>query len=214
MTAPGRQFNTAVTRFWSLAAPLYDQPLLQRLIYRPAQDEVVAALRAHRSQRVADIACGTGILAARIHDELHPAEVYGVDMSDGMLEQARTRCPAVDWRKGPAEDLPFADAALDAVVSTSAFHFFDQPAAVGEFYRVLVPGGLLAVATISPPLPAPLRRLSANPANPAHNPSAAEMRALFVEAGFSVADQHWVARPLWTRGVWDLLTLGAKPLQS
>jgi len=122
MTAPGRQFNTAVTRFWSLAAPLYDQPLLQRLIYRPAQDEVVAALRAHRSQRVADIACGTGILAARIHDELHPAEVYGVDMSDGMLEQARTRCPAVDWRKGPAEDLPFADAALDAVVSTSAFH--------------------------------------------------------------------------------------------
>jgi hypothetical protein len=73
---------------------------------------------------------------------------------------------------------------------------------------VLVGGGLAAVATISPPLPPLLLRLSANPANPAHNPSPAEMRALFADAGFTVTDQHRVQRPLWTRGVWDLLTLG------
>jgi len=208
MTTPGRQFNRAVTRFWSLAAPLYDRPSLQRLVYQPAQDEVVAELRSRGSQRVADIACGTGILAARIQSELRVGEVYGVDMSDGMLEQARARSAAVEWRKGPAEQLPFADGSLDAVVTTSAFHFFDQPAAMREFHRVLVPGGLAAVATISPPLPAPLRRLSANPANPAHNPSPAEMRALFTGAGFTVTDQHRVGRPWWTRGVWDLLTVG------
>jgi hypothetical protein len=79
-----------------------------------------------------------------------------------------------------------------------------------EFHRVLAPGGLAAVATISPPLPATLRRLSVNSANPAHNPSPAEMRALFAGAGFTVTDQHRVARPLWTRGVWDLLTTGVK----
>jgi ubiquinone/menaquinone biosynthesis C-methylase UbiE len=131
-------------------------------------------------------------------------------MSDGMLEQAKARCEGVRWRKGPAEQLPFDSASLDAVVTTSAFHFFNQPAAMREFHRVLVPGGLAAVATISPPLPAPLRRLSVNPANPAHNPSPAEMRALFTGAEFTVTDQHWIARPLWTRGVWDLLTTGVK----
>jgi ubiquinone/menaquinone biosynthesis C-methylase UbiE len=211
MATPGRQFNDAVTRFWSLAAPLYDLPFLQRLVYQPAQDEVVAELRVRGVRRVADIACGTGILATRIQNELHPEEVYGVDMSDGMLEQANARSAEVHWRKGPAEHLPFADGSLDAVVTTSAFHFFDQPAAMAEFHRVLATGGLAIVATISPPLPAPLRRLSAHPANPAHNPSPAEMRALFAGAGFTVTEQHRVHRPLWTRGVWDLITLGTTP---
>ena len=229
VSAAGRQFNDAVTRFWSAAAPLYDLAVLQRLVYRPAQDEVLSALRecgAERARgaerecgaereyglgRVADIACGTGVLADRIQTELHPDEVYGVDMADGMLEQARARSSAVRWRKAPAEQLPFADGSLDAVVSTSAFHFFDQPAAMREFHRVLAPGGIAAVATISPPLPAPLRRLSANPANPAHNPSPAEMRTLFADAGFTLTRQNRVNRPLWTRGVWDLITVGTKP---
>lgn len=217
VSAAGRQFNDAVTRFWSAAAPLYDLAVLQRLVYRPAQDEVLSALRecgaerARGAGRVADIACGTGVLADRIQTELHPDEVYGVDMADGMLEQARARSSAVRWRKAPAEQLPFADGSLDAVVSTSAFHFFDQPAAMREFHRVLAPGGIAAVATISPPLPAPLRRLSANPANPAHNPSPAEMRTLFADAGFTLTRQNRVNRPLWTRGVWDLITVGTKP---
>ena len=211
MTAPGRRFNDLVTRFWSVAAPLYDRPGLQRWVYQPAQDEVIALLRRRGVRRVADIACGTGILASRIHSEVGPDEVSGVDMSDGMLEQARARSVHVRWLRAPAEQLPFEDGSLDAVVSTSAFHFFDQPAAMREFHRVLAPGGLAVVATISPPMPAALRRLSANPANPAHNPSPAEIRRLFTDAGFSILEQRRVDRPLWTRGVWDLITVGEKP---
>jgi ubiquinone/menaquinone biosynthesis C-methylase UbiE len=209
-TAPRRTFNDAVTQFWSIAAPLYDVPFLQQSVYRPAQNEVIAALRRSGARKVADIACGTGILADRIAQELHPDEVYGVDMSDGMLAQARARSSEVMWRKGPAENLPFEDDALDAVVSTSAFHFFDQPAALREFRRVLAPGGLAAVATLSPRQPLPLRRLSANRLNPAHNPSPAEMRALFEGAGFGVSDQHRVRRPAWTRLLSDLVTVGVK----
>lgn len=208
MSAPARRFNDLVTGFWGLAAPFYDLPVLQHWIYQPVQDEVMAVLRDHSARRVADIACGTGILATRIHRELHPDAVFGVDMSDGMLAQARDRCAEVEWRKAPAEQLPFADAELDAVVSTTAFHFFDQPAALGEFRRVLAPGGVVAVGTISPPLPAALRRVSASLANPAHNPTPAEMRTLFADAGFTVTDQHRVRRPLWTRGVFDLITVG------
>ncbi len=210
-TLSRRTLNDSITRFWSFAAPAYDQRCLQRYVYQPAQDEVLGALGAHQSRRVADVACGTGILAARIADELRPEEVYGVDMSDGMLAKARQRSPSVFWKKGPAEELPFADDFLDAVVTTSAFHFFDQPAALRDFHRVLAPGGLVAVATISPRQVLPLRLPDASRWAPAHNPSPAEMRALCVDAGFAIEDQHRVRRPAWTRLVSDLITIGVKP---
>lgn len=207
---PGRRFNAAVARFWSLAAPLYDLPVLQEWIYQPAQDEVVAALSAARSRRIADVACGTGILTARLCDELRPDEIYGVDMSDGMLEQAKARSSQVRWMKGPAERLPFEDSALDAVVSTSAFHFFDQPAAMKEFHRVLAPGGIVAIATIIPPLPRAFDWLVPEDAGVLRSPRPDEILRLFTEAGFKVTDQHRVNRPLRTRLVGDLVTLGTK----
>jgi ubiquinone/menaquinone biosynthesis C-methylase UbiE len=210
-SAPRRTLNDAVTQFWSIAAPLYDLPILQQWVYRPAQNEVIEQLNAIGARKVADIACGTGILADRIRNELHPDEVYGVDMSDGMLVQAKARSSDVQWRKGPAEHLPFEDGVLDAVVTTSAFHFFDQPAALREFHRVLAPGGLVAVATLSPRQPLPLHQLSANRLNPVHNPSPDEMRALFEGAGFRVSDQHRVRRRGWTRVLSDLITVGIKP---
>jgi ubiquinone/menaquinone biosynthesis C-methylase UbiE len=207
--APRRSFNDAVTRFWGWAAPAYNLPVLQQWVYRPAHDEVIAQLRAHSSARIADIACGTGILADRIERELHPAEVYGVDMSEGMLNQARARSTGVQWLRGPAEQLPFDDGTLDAVVTTSAFHFFDQPSALRDFHRVLAPGGLAAVSTLSA-----RQRLLQGPSTSrwkvAHHPSPAEMRRLFEGVGFTVAEQHRVRRPLLTRAISDLITVGIK----
>lgn len=185
--------TAAITRFWSLAAPLYDQRCLQRWVYRPAQDEVIAQLRRHGSRQIADIACGTGILTSRIQRELLPDEVYGIDLAGGMLAQARKRSDRVRWMSAPAETLPFTDGFLDAVVTTSAFHFFDQPAALREFRRVLVPGGVVVATTISP--------------------GARAVRALFTDAGFAVADQHRVRRPL-CGPVSDLITVGVKPPQT
>ncbi|MGO8771665.1 MAG: class I SAM-dependent methyltransferase [Mycobacterium sp.] len=210
MTAvPRRGLNDVVTRMWSFLAPAYDLPFLQQWFYRPPHDEVIAALREHQARRIADIACGTGILSGRIERELHPDEIYGVDMSDGMLNQARVRSNRVQWLRGPAEQLPFDDGALDAVVTTSAFHFFDQPAALREFQRVLAPGGLVAVAALSTRQPL-LQTPSASRWKPQHNPSPAEMRALFEGAGFAISDQHRIRRPAWTWIVSDLITVGTK----
>jgi ubiquinone/menaquinone biosynthesis C-methylase UbiE len=191
---------------WSFLAPAYDLPILQQWVYRPPHDEVIAQLREHGSRRIADIACGTGILSDRIERELRPDEIYGVDMSEGMLKQAQSRSSSVDWRRGPAEQLPFDDAALDAVVTTSAFHFFDQPAALREFHRVLAPGGLAAVSTMS----ARQQFLPGSRLAPTHSPTPAEMRRLFEEAGFTIVEQHRVRRPLWTRPIADLFTAGVK----
>ncbi|MEZ0367238.1 class I SAM-dependent methyltransferase [Mycobacterium sp. pUA109] len=209
-TVARRGFNNTITQFWSFAAPAYDFRPLQRWVYSPAHDEVVAQLRRRGPQKVADIACGTGILADRIQREVEPGKVWGVDMSDGMLENARARSSAVVWKKGPAEQLPFDDEELDAVVTTSAFHFFDQPAALREFYRVVAPGGMVAVATMSPRRRLPLHRFTARRLNPAHSPSPSEMRVLFEDAGFTVSDQHRVHRPTWTKVVSDLITVGSK----
>lgn len=210
MTAAQRRgLNDAITRMWGFLAPAYDLPFLQQWVYRPPHDEVIAQLRAHRSQRIADIACGTGILSDRIERELHPDEIYGVDMSDGMLEQARARSSRVQWLRCPAERLPFDDEALDAVVTTSAFHFFDQSAALREFHRVLAPGGLVAVSALSA-RQALLQAPSANRWKPQHNASPSEMRTLFEDAGFVISDQHRIPRPAWTRIISDLITVGTK----
>lgn len=209
-----RQFNEAVTGFWGFAAPVYDTEAVQHWVYRPAQDEMIALLTTHASQRIADIGCGTGILADRIAREVQPEAIFGVDLSEGMLAQARQRSAQVQWLSAPAEQLPFDAGSLDAVVTTSAFHWFNQPAALREFHRVLAPGGFAAVATLSPRqklLNLPMQWLSANRLNPSHAPDPPEMRALFTEAGFTVEDQHRVRRPVWTQLLSDLITVGVKP---
>lgn len=208
--ATRRRFNEAVTGFWGFAAPIYDTEIVQHWIYRPAQDEMIALLKTRVSRRVADIGCGTGILADRIAREVRPEAIYGVDLSDGMLAQAVRRSTSVQWLTAPAEKLPFDDASLDAVVTTSAFHWFNQPEALREFHRVLAPKGFAAVATLSPRQRLPLQWLSANRLNPSHAPDPAEMRALFTGAGFAVEDQHRVHRPVWTQLVSDLITVGVK----
>lgn len=210
MTAPQRRgFNSAITGVWSFLAPVYDQPALQRWVYRPPHDEVIARLRAHQSHKIADIACGTGLLSDRIERELHPEAIYGVDMSAGMLAQARARSDRVQWLRGPAEQLPFDDGCLDAVVTTSAFHFFDQPAALREFHRVLAPGGLAAVSALSTRQTL-LHLPSTNRWKPQHNASPAEVRSIFEGAGFTVTDQHRIPRAFWTRFVSDVITVGVK----
>lgn len=211
-TVQRRAFNNTVTRFWSVAAKAYDWGPLQRWVYQPAQDEMLAQVRERNSRRVVDIACGTGILASRLRAELASTQVSGVDMSEGMLAQAQARSPLVNWQVAPAEHLPFDDGVLDAVLSTSAFHFFDQPAALAEFHRVLTPGGFAAVATISPRRHrlARLHRLMSNRV-PANMPTPAEMRTLFENAGFHVAVQRPVRRPVTPPLVSvDWITVGVK----
>jgi ubiquinone/menaquinone biosynthesis C-methylase UbiE len=203
--------DTTIARLFGFAAPAYDFSYLQRWLYRPAQDEVIALLRGDGYRTIADIACGTGILADRIERELQPDAVYGVDLSQGMLRQARARSSKVTWLNGPAERLPFADGALDAVVTTTAFHFFDQPATLREFHRVLAPGGVAAVATLSPTHRLPLQGPLSDLVNlGAHHPSRGEMQTLFTDADFSVRTQHRVHRPAWTRFISDIITIGSK----
>jgi len=99
-------------------------------------------------QRVLDVGCGTGILAREVAVRTGSGgRVVGIDPSPGMLAVARQLAPAVEWREGLAESLPFRDQSFDAVVSQFALMFFtDRHLALREMLRVLTPGGRLAVA--------------------------------------------------------------------
>jgi SAM-dependent methyltransferase len=98
--------------------------------------------------RVLDVGCGTGVLAREAAARVGPAgRVTGLDLNEGMLAVARRLRPDIDWRQGDALDLPFADEAFDVVASQFALMFFpDRVGALREMWRVLAPGGRLAVA--------------------------------------------------------------------
>ena len=92
--------------------------------------------------RMLDIGTGTGA-AARVAAELWPsAQVVGVDVSSGMVEEAR-RLASSDrerYEVADAAHLPFADGSFDAVSLNNMIPFYD------ELARVTAPGGHVAIA--------------------------------------------------------------------
>jgi SAM-dependent methyltransferase len=99
--------------------------------------------------RLLDVGCGTGRFAVLAAERLG-ARVWGIDPSAGMLEQARARPGggAVGWKQAAAERLPFKAGWFDGVHTHLVLHLVDdRAAALGEFARVLAPGGTLVIVT-------------------------------------------------------------------
>ena len=98
-------------------------------------------------QTVLDVACGTGILARTAAEQVGPhSRVVGLDLNEAMLTVARRVRPDIEWHRGDAAALPFADKSFDAVLCQMALMFFpDRAAALREMHRVVADGGRLAV---------------------------------------------------------------------
>ena len=106
-------------------------------------DDAVAwltdALRITASATVADVAAGTGKLTRLLAPSA--ATLIAVEPVAGMREFLAATTPGALAVAGTAEALPFADSSIDAITVAQAFHWFDAPAALREFHRVLRPGG-------------------------------------------------------------------------
>ena len=105
--------------------------------------------------RALDVATGTGDLAIELASR--GADVVGSDFSEGMLDVARRKAPALTWEQGNALALPYPDAAFDATtVGFGARNFSDLPRGLGEMTRVVRPGGRVVVLEITTPTRPPL----------------------------------------------------------
>ncbi len=94
-----------------------------------------------------DVGCGTGALTETILRRANPAQVDGVDPSEGYLALAReqVRDPRSRFEIGDARRLPVDSARYDAVVSALVLNFIpDLPTAVAEMARAVRPGGIVA----------------------------------------------------------------------
>jgi SAM-dependent methyltransferase len=129
------------------AAEVYEEFFVPAL-FAEWTSRVANAAGVQSGQRVLDVACGTGVLARTVAERVGSGgSVVGIDINAGMLAVAQRMAPAIEWRAGRAEALPFDTASFDAVVSQFGLMFFeDRRAALQELLRVLRPGGRLAVA--------------------------------------------------------------------
>ena len=111
-------------------------------------DDLAARLHASGGTHVLDAGCGTGRMGRYL--VRRGCSVVGVDLSPGMLEQARRAAPDLELYEGSLVDLPFADDMFDGVLLWySVIHLTDAelPVALAEVARVLRPGGLVLVAS-------------------------------------------------------------------
>jgi SAM-dependent methyltransferase len=133
------------------AAVIYEQSFVPA-IFAGAAVVVADAAGIGRGERVLDVGCGTGALTREVARRAGAeGRVVGLDLNPRMLAVAGRVAPEIEWRQGDAGDLPFEDGAFDVVVSQFAAMFFpDQARALRGMWRVLAPGGRLAVAVCGP----------------------------------------------------------------
>lgn len=129
------------------AADIYEEFFVPALFAEWAGPVADAAALAP-GQAALDVACGTGVVAREALKRVRPGgSVTGLDRNDGMLAVAKRTAPEIYWKSGVAEDLPFGEDQFDAVTCQFGLMFFDdRMKALREMWRVLKPGGRLAVA--------------------------------------------------------------------
>ena len=96
-------------------------------------------------RRVLDLGTGTGVVALALAGRYPEAAILGIDLSPGMIDEARRKVPSelagrVSFEVGDASALGSPDAAFDLVVLSNMIPFFD------ELARVVAPGGTLVLS--------------------------------------------------------------------
>jgi len=133
-------FRGSLTRNFDRLAPEWDATRVSFDRLRP----LLAALDALPGPpaRVLDLGTGSGAVARLAAELWAGAEVTGVDVSEGMLREAKQRASTTRERyvQADAASLPFSDGEFDLVTLNNMIPFFD------ELARVTAPGGHVAIA--------------------------------------------------------------------
>ena len=149
-------------------APTYDRlnHSLSLGIDRRWRSKAIDALKPFAPQTILDIATGTGDFAILAAQRLDPDRIIGVDISDGMMEVARTKVKeagmdnVIFFMKDDATALSFDNETFDAVtIAYGARNFDNLEAGLTEMCRVLVTGGHLMLVELTTPPRFPMKQL-------------------------------------------------------
>lgn len=121
---------------------------------RPAEQELrgqaLLKLAAQtRAQRILEVGCGTGHwLSGLVHSG---ATLYGLDFSAGMLRQLQGGRLPIGLTQASAEALPYTATSFDLIYCVDTIHQFEEKRQfLREAYRLLLPGGVLAIIGADP----------------------------------------------------------------
>lgn len=119
--------------------------------FRSGQEEVAQLMAefgplSTGRHRALDFGCGVGRLTRALLS--HYDEAHGVDISDGMIEKARSLTPRCQFYVNNSDDLSlFSDAMFDLVYSNRVLQHMPSSVMIGrylgEFFRITAPGGLV-----------------------------------------------------------------------
>lgn len=144
---------------------------------------------------VVDLGCGGGFDCFLAAYQVSPkGRAIGVDMTPEMIHKARENAAKakirnVDFRLGEIEHLPVADGIADVILSNCVINLSpDKPQVFADAFRVLKPGGRLAISdvVVVAPIPAKVKKnLQAHSGCIAGSASVPETERLLKQAGFS-----------------------------
>jgi SAM-dependent methyltransferase len=128
---------------WERAAARYEECWTDTVLF---VGPLLDAVGVRQGPRLLDIACGPGYVSEAA--AAAGAQPVGLDVAEAMVEQARRRCPDLEFVVGDALALPFPDASFDAVTMNFGILHVSRPElALSEARRVLVAGGRFAFTT-------------------------------------------------------------------
>ncbi len=126
--------------------------------FQYTQTLAIDALDLSADSRALDVGCGTGFAVRELARRLPEGRACGIDISEGMVAEARRRVPPelatrVDIQQASSASIPHPDGAFTHLMCTNSFHHYPEPVEVlREMQRVLVPGGQIVIFENAPDL--------------------------------------------------------------
>jgi ubiquinone/menaquinone biosynthesis C-methylase UbiE len=155
MDDPLRQAKAKAAATYDAAADHFDDEPLA--FWERIGRRTVERLALATGAKVLDVGCGTGASALPAAEAVGPnGSVIGVDLSERLLDRARSKAIArglsnIEFRLGDMTSLGYPNDRFDAVVSVFSIFFVpDMEGLVRELWRMVRPGGTLAVTTWGP----------------------------------------------------------------
>ncbi len=147
-----RSIDRVIHRGFERASGSYDD---YAVLQRQVAEEMLERLQsvALKPTRVIDVGCGTGFCTRRLHKVWPSAQITGLDLSAGMVQQASRRkgwFSRQSYCRADASFLPVNDAAVDVVFSSLMLQWCEPLTVFAEFRRVLNDDGLLMFSTFGP----------------------------------------------------------------